>query len=47
VSLPTVNRALEQLRGLGIVAELTGRKRDRLFSYVEYVRILSEGTTPL
>jgi len=47
VSMPTVNRMLEQLRGLGIVSELTGRKRDRLFSYVEYVRILSEGTTPL
>lgn len=47
VSLPTVNRMLEQLRGLGIAAELTGRKRDRLFSYAEYVRVLSEGTSPL
>lgn len=47
VSLPTVNRMLEQLRGLGIVTELTGRKRDRLFSYAEYVRVLSEGTSPL
>ncbi len=46
-SLPTTNRMLEQLRGLGIVTELTGRKRDRLFSYAEYVRILSEGTSPL
>lgn len=46
-SLPTTNRMLEQLRSLGIVTELTGRKRDRLFSYAEYVRILSEGTSPL
>lgn len=47
VSLPTVNRMLEQLQGLGIVTELTGRKRDRLFSYAEYIRVLSEGTHPL
>lgn len=47
VTLPTVNRMLAQLQALGIVAELTGRKRDRLFSYAEYVRILSEGTSPL
>ena len=47
VSLPTVNRMLAQLQALGIVAELTGRKRDRLFSYAEYVRVLSEGTSPL
>jgi Fic family protein len=47
VSLPTVNRMLTQLQALGIVAELTGRKRDRLFSYSQYVRILSEGTNPL
>lgn len=47
VSLPTANRMLAQLQTLGIAAELTGRKRDRLFSYAEYVRILSEGTTPL
>ena len=47
VSLPTANRMLAQLQTLGIAHELTGRKRDRLFSYAEYVRILSEGTTPL
>jgi Fic family protein len=43
---PTVAAALERLMKLGIAREITGRARDRLFSYVKYVAILSEGTTP-
>ncbi len=35
------------LTELGIVREVTGRSRDRVFVYDEYVRILSEGTEPL
>lgn len=30
-----------------LVRELTGRRRNRIFSYVPYIRILSEGTEPL
>lgn len=44
---PTVNSALKGLNDLGIIKEITGKKRDRLFSYGEYIRILSEGTEPL
>ncbi|MFW6151669.1 MAG: Fic family protein [Verrucomicrobiota bacterium] len=40
----TVNRALEHLCNLGIVHELTGRKRNRIFSYAAYLAILNEGT---
>lgn len=47
LSPPTVNAALEQLQALGIVREITGRKRDRTFSYPAYIGILSEGTEPL
>lgn len=47
LALPTVNSALERLQQLGIVHEITGRKRDRMFSYASYVQILSEGTEPL
>lgn len=43
---PTVGAALERLMKLGIAREITGRARDRLFSYVKYVAILSEGTAP-
>jgi Fic family protein len=40
---PTIAAALEQLTRLGIVAELTGRRHDRVFVYQEYLRILNEG----
>jgi hypothetical protein len=38
---------VQLLTELGIVREVTGRRRDRVFVYDEYVRILSEGTEPL
>ena len=47
ISLPSVLKSLEALQKLGIVRELTGRKRHRIFSYAGYVKILSEGTEPL
>jgi len=40
----TVNKCLVHLEGLGIVRELTARRRNRLFSYTRYVEILGEGT---
>jgi Fic family protein len=40
----TVNKALEHLERLGIVRELTRRKRNRVFSYAEYISILDRGT---
>lgn len=39
----TVNRALAHLAELGIVHERTGQKRNRVFSYAEYMAILNEG----
>lgn len=47
LSIPTVNASLEALEKLTVVREITGRKRDRVFSYAAYIRILSEGTEPL
>lgn len=44
LSLPAVNGAFGVLQDQGIVTEITGKQRDRLFSYAEYVRILNEGT---
>lgn len=40
----TVNACLRELEQLGIVKEVTGQKRNRLYSYVEYIRIMNEGT---
>jgi Fic family protein len=47
LSAPTVNAALADLERFGIVEEVTGRKRGRVFSYRRYLAILSEGTDPL
>jgi hypothetical protein len=41
-----VYAALERLEALGLVRELTGRERGRVFSYDKYLSILSEGTEP-
>jgi Fic family protein len=46
-SYPTVARAMEALENLGIVREITGRKRERVFAYTRYLAILNEGTEPL
>ena len=40
----TVNKSLGHLEQLGIVKELTARKRNRLFSYASYIKIMSRGT---
>lgn len=47
LSSPTVNAALADLERLGIVEEMTGRRRGRVFGYRRYLAILSEGTDPL
>jgi Fic family protein len=47
LSSPTVNAALADLVRLGIVEEVTGRRRGRVFGYRRYLAILSEGTDPL
>lgn len=40
------NAALADLEKMGIVEEITGRKRGRVFSYQRCLAILSEGTDP-
>lgn len=44
LSLPTVSKALEKLREMGIVEELSGRQRGRIYCYTRYVAMLNEGT---
>jgi Fic family protein len=44
VSEPTVASAMAHLEELGIVRELTGRARGRIYAYTEYLGILNEGT---
>jgi len=40
----TVNKCLGHLERLGIVRELTSRKRNRVFSYTGYLEIMNQGT---
>jgi Fic family protein len=47
LTAPTINAALADLERLGIVHEVTGRRRGRVFGYTGYLAILSEGTEPL
>jgi len=47
ISQPTVSSALKRLEDIGVVKEITGKARDRIFVYKEYLDILEEGTAPL
>lgn len=44
LSPATVNACLRELEQLGIVKEVTGQKRNRLYSYVQYINIMNQGT---
>jgi hypothetical protein len=37
---------MELLERLGIARELTGKRRNRLFAYEQYLGVLNEGTEP-
>ena len=47
ISAPTVAKSLEHMRQLGMLREITGRQRHRLFVYDAYLAILNEGTEPI
>ena len=40
----TIKASLDHLVRLGLVREVTGKKRNRLFAYIKYISILNEGT---
>ena len=47
ISLPTVYSAVGHLQSIGIVKEVTGKRRNRVFAYDEYSRILSKTSDPV
>ena len=47
ISAPTVAKSLDHMRELGLLREVTGRQRHRLFVYDAYLAILSDGTEPI
>lgn len=47
LSTPTVTSSLQKLEEIGIVKEVTGRQRGRVFVYDAYMKILERGTEPI
>jgi Fic family protein len=47
LSIPTTGKSLDLLLGAGILKELTGKRRGRLFAYTKYLKLLDMGTEPL
>ena len=47
ISFPAVMSAVGHLQKLGVLREITGKQRRRLFVYEAYLNILNEGTEPL
>jgi Fic family protein len=47
LSQPAVTKAIGNLERLGIVTEMTGRRRSKLYVYNAYLKILEEGAAPI
>lgn len=47
ISVPTITNAVTKLVEIGLLKELTGKARNRLFAYTDYLDILVVGTEPL
>ena len=47
LSFPAVAAGMDLLRELSIARELTGKRRNRVFAYDQYLSILNEGTEPI
>jgi hypothetical protein len=47
VAAPTVRSAIAALQGLGLLNEITGQQRNRIWVYQSYYALLSEGAAPL
>jgi Fic family protein len=44
LTVPTVTNMIKHLEAAGVVRELTGKQRGRVFAYDKYLQILDEGT---
>jgi Fic family protein len=47
LAFQTATAAIERLRVEGLLEEVTGRRRDRVFVYRRYLDLLAEGTEPI
>lgn len=44
MTAPTVGKTMEAFMKLGVVREVTGRKRGRVFAYGRYLALIGEET---
>lgn len=44
LSPATVNACLRELENINILKEITGQKRNRLYSYAQYIDLMNQGT---
>ena len=47
INRTSITRAFDEMATIGMVEEITGQKRNRIYAYREYLDILAEGTNPL
>ena len=47
ISAPTARNALKSLITLGVLEEISGKRRDKVYIYRRYLDILEKGTDPL
>jgi Fic family protein len=47
ISVPSTTSTVQKLVEIGVLKEVTGRSRNRIFVYEAYLKILSAGTEPL
>lgn len=47
LSFPAASKGMSSLVAAGLVNELTGNRRNRVFSYARFLTVLAEGTEPL
>ena len=46
LSVPTITTCFAALMELGLVREVSGRRRGRIYSYAPYLEVLQQGTEP-
>ncbi len=47
LSFPAAAAAVDRLVDLGVLQEVSGRARDRIYAYTRYLTVLSEGAAPI
>ena len=47
ITAPTARSALNHMLKLGILEEMSGKKRDKIYVYRHYLNILEDGAEPL